>query len=109
MKVQANQEYIYYPNLLDRCDGRTNLVPGTVVKVGNLPGAPRANTMGHCYVFDINTGKFIGMVHTNSLYAMSDAQLVIDAIKADLAKRDLDPRGVLAPLRANAVVAKVTR
>ncbi len=88
MKVQVGREYIFYPNLLDRVDGRTNLVPGTIVRVGNLPGAPKANTMGHCYVFNVETGAFIGMVHTNSLYSKFDAQLVADAIKADIAKRE---------------------
>ena len=47
MHVRANQEYIFYPNLLDRNDGRTNLVPGSIVKVVNLPGCPKANTMQH--------------------------------------------------------------
>src|SRR5690242_7915154 len=50
MKVQAGREYIFYPNLLDRIDGRTKLLPGDVVTVVNLPGCPRANTMGHAHV-----------------------------------------------------------
>jgi hypothetical protein len=84
MKVQAGRKYIYYPNLLDRIDGRTNLVPGSVVTVVNLPGCPRANTMQHAHVeFD---GTFVGLVHTNSLHKMSDVQLIIDAIKRDLEK-----------------------
>lgn len=84
MKVTANRNYIFYPNMLDRIDGRTNLVPGTIVKVVNLPGCPRANTMGHAHVADKNTGKFIGLVCTNSLHSLSDANLVADAIKRDL-------------------------
>jgi hypothetical protein len=85
MKVRAGKQYIFYPNLLDRYDGRTQLVPGSVVTVVNLPGAPPANTMQHAHVnYD---GKFAGLVHTNSLYALSDAQLVIDAIKSDLDKK----------------------
>jgi hypothetical protein len=87
MKVQANQEYIYYPNLLDRIDGLTGLVAGSIVVVVNLPGCPRANTMQHAHVtYD---GKFAGLVHTNSLYSLADAKIVVDAIKADLAKRDM--------------------
>jgi len=82
MKVQANREYIYYPNMLDRIDGRTKLVPGSIVRVVNLPGCPRANTMGHAHV-EYN-GQFAGLVHTNSLHSLSDRQLVIDAIKRDL-------------------------
>lgn len=87
MKVRVGTEYIYYPNLLDRIDGRTSLVPGDIVRVINLPGAPKANTMGHCYVGNRADGHFIGMVHTNSLHSMSDRQLVIDALKADVARQ----------------------
>jgi hypothetical protein len=86
MRVRVNAEYIYYPNLLDRCDGRTNLVPGSIVTVVNLPGCPKANTMGHAYV-EYN-GKFAGMVSTNSLHPLCDRQLVIDAIKADIARQE---------------------
>jgi len=85
MRVTAGREYIYYPNLLDRFDGRTGLVPGSIVKVVNLPGCPQANTMGHAHVE--HEGKFAGLVHTNSLHSLSDHQIVIDAIKADIAKR----------------------
>jgi hypothetical protein len=89
MKVRANSEYIYYPNMLDRFDTRTpGLVPGSIVKVVNLYGCPSANVMHHCHV-EYN-GKFAGMVHTNSLHKMSDRQLVIDAIKRDMAKKAVD-------------------
>jgi hypothetical protein len=84
MKVQTGRKYIFYPNMLDRIDGRTQLVPGSIVTVVNLPGCPRANTMQHAHV-EYN-GQFAGLVHTNSLHAMSDKQLVIDAIKRDLRK-----------------------
>jgi hypothetical protein len=87
MRVRAGQSYIYYPNLLDRIDGRTRLVMGDIVKVVNLPGCPPANTMDHAHV-ELN-GKFVGLVHTNSLHAMSDKQLVIDAIKAEIAKKEV--------------------
>lgn len=91
MRVQAGRSYIFYPNLLDRIDGRTGLVPGSIVKVVNLPGCPPANTMQHAHV-EYN-GQFVGLVHTNSLYAMKDKQLVIDAIKADIAKRQSKQEG----------------
>jgi hypothetical protein len=85
MRVQANRQYIYYPNLLDKIDGRTKLVPGSIVTVVNMHGCPRANTMQHAHVeYD---GRFAGLVHTNSLYSMKDSQLVIDAIKRDLVKK----------------------
>lgn len=67
MKVKVGSRYVYDPNGLDLIDPKTNLTAGTVVKVGNLPNAPRANTMGQCYVFDTATGEFIGMVSTDSL------------------------------------------
>jgi hypothetical protein len=50
----------------------THLKSGDVVRVVNLPGAPKANTMQHCYVADINSGVFIGMVHTNSLHTKAE-------------------------------------
>ncbi len=43
-----------------------NLKPGQVVRVYNVHGCPKANTMGHCYVQD-EAGTFLGLVHTNSL------------------------------------------
>lgn len=85
MKVRAGKQYIYYPNMLDRIDGRTQLVPGSVVTVVRMPGCPSPNTMQHAHVnYD---GRFAGLVHTNSLHAMSDVQLVIDAIKRDLERK----------------------
>lgn len=86
MRVTANREYIYYPNLLDRIDGRTALVPGDVVRVVNLPGCPRANTMRHAHV-QLN-GRFVGLVHVNSLHPLSDAPLVVARIKEDLARKE---------------------
>lgn len=86
MKVQANREYIYYPNLLDRVDGRTNLVPGDIVTVVNLPGCPRANTMSHAHVE--HSGRFVGLVHTNSLHSLKDAKLVADAIRKDVERME---------------------
>ncbi len=67
MRVRVGSRYVYNPAGFDLFDPKTNLQPGTVVKVGNLPSAPPANTMGQCYVFDVATGKFIGMVSTASL------------------------------------------
>ena len=73
MKVRVNSLYVYHPCMLDVVDGRTGLKSGAVVRVINLPGCPRANTMGHCYVGDPNNGdKFIGMVATSSLHSKAD-------------------------------------
>lgn len=79
MKVQANHEYIYWPNMLDQYDARTSLVPGSIVRVVNMPGCPRANTMGHAHVE--YEGKFAGLVHTNSLHPMSDAKEISELIR----------------------------
>jgi hypothetical protein len=70
MRVRATKIYRYNPVLLDRCDARTNLAKGDLVRVVNLPGCPRANTMGHCHVANPETGKFIGLVCCNSLEAL---------------------------------------
>ena len=72
MKVRANAIYRYNPVLLDQIDGRTSLKTGDLVRVVNLPGCPRANTMGHCHVADPNTGHFIGLVCCNSLEPVKD-------------------------------------
>jgi len=72
-KVRVNSLYVYHANLLDRTDGRTNLKNGELVKVVNMYGCPKANTMGHCYVVrkgDVDT--FVGLVHCNSLHTIPD-------------------------------------
>lgn len=42
--------------------------PEQRVRVVQLPGAPRPNTMGQCHIADALTGEFLGMVSTASLY-----------------------------------------
>ena len=66
-KVRVNAVYAYDPVLLDVIDGRTGLKKGDKVRVVNLPGCPKANVMGHCYVANPATGQFIGMVCVGSL------------------------------------------
>ena len=73
-KVRVNSIYTYDPVILDRIDGRTNLRVGDKVRVINVFGAPKANTMGHCYVGDVQTREFIGLVCTNSLTPVKDAK-----------------------------------
>jgi len=72
MRVRANSVYYYVPNLLDRCDALTTLKSGDTVRVVNLYGCPKANTMGHCHVADPSTGQFIGLVHCNSLHTKAE-------------------------------------
>jgi len=66
-RVRVNSIYRYNPVFLDRFDARTTLKTGELVRVVNLPGCPRANTMGHCHVVNPQTGQFIGLVCCNSL------------------------------------------
>jgi hypothetical protein len=78
MKVRVNVVYVYHPNGLDRVDGRTDLKSGELVRVVNLPGCPKANTMGHCYVIRTDgTGihgwkNAAGLVCCNSLHTKTD-------------------------------------
>lgn len=68
MKVRAGSTYTYNPVLIDRTDppyGKPQ--PGQLLRVVNLHGCPRANTMQHCHVVDAKTGDFVGLVHTSSL------------------------------------------
>jgi len=85
-KVQANRTYIYDPCLLDQIDRRTNLRKGAVVHVQNLPGCPKANTMGHCHVSDPETGQFLGLVCSASLQPMSEAPRILAELKSQLAE-----------------------
>jgi hypothetical protein len=71
-RVRAGARYIYNPVLMDRTSPAlsfaigTCLKPGDVVRVINLPGAPKANTMGQCHI-ETEEGVFAGMVCCNSL------------------------------------------
>jgi hypothetical protein len=71
MKVQAGRSYFYHANLLDAIDGRTSLTEGEEVRVVNLHGCPKANTMNHCHVERLD-GSFGGLVHCNSLHPRAD-------------------------------------
>jgi hypothetical protein len=68
MKVRANATYKFMPVLMDRIldHGAIDLPEGTIVRVINLPSAPKCNTMGQCHIEHLD-GRFIGMVNTNSL------------------------------------------
>jgi hypothetical protein len=46
------------------------VVPGDEVRVINLYGCPKANTMGHCHIETLG-GEFAGLVLTNSLVLKS--------------------------------------
>ena len=87
MKVRVNSSYLFYANLLDFEHRAHNGRQGVVI---NLHGCPPANTMGHCYIQfgEAGSGERPLLVSTNSLYRLSDAPLVITAIKSDIAQRE---------------------
>jgi hypothetical protein len=74
-RVRVNNLYRFNPNGWDLYlpAARLNhadiveMKAGKVVRVINLPGAQKANTMGQCYVADPKTGRFLCMVSTGSL------------------------------------------
>ena len=59
--------YTYEPVGMDLWDGRTGLKRGDRVVKTQPYGCPKNGTMGHCYVADVETGKFFGLVLVNSL------------------------------------------
>lgn len=67
-RVRVNSLYTYKASGFDRFDPKAPGIPeGAVVRVVNLHGCPKANTMGQCYVADPESGRFIGMVDCHSL------------------------------------------
>jgi hypothetical protein len=68
-KVRMGVRYRYEPVLFDLLNRPFGVQKGDIVTVINLPGCPRANTMGMCYV--AKDGKFAGMVMTGSLVRLS--------------------------------------
>jgi len=71
-KVRVNTKYRFNPNVFDQLMPTSTLTaePGDIVKVINLPLAPKANTMGQCYIEDAQ-GNFAGMVSIHSLDRLS--------------------------------------
>ena len=68
MTVRAGAVYSYHPVPMDRINPPVGAPKiGDRVRVVNLPGCPRANTMGHCHIEHPETGAFLGLVCTNSL------------------------------------------
>jgi len=68
MKVRVNSVYRYNPVLMDLLHkpyGQPEV--GQLLRVVNLHGCPRANTMGHCHVVDAASGAFMGLICCNSL------------------------------------------
>jgi hypothetical protein len=65
-KVRVGGIYIFQPVFFDTQNPPFgDVTAGDEVKVINLPGCPKANAMGMCYI--AKAGQFVGMVMTNSL------------------------------------------
>ena len=64
---RVGTKVVFRPVGMDIWDNRTELVGGETVQVIQPFGCPKNGTMGHCYVGDKNSGKFIGLVLVNSL------------------------------------------
>lgn len=66
-KVRVGSTYRFEANGSDIFD-RRDYTPadGTIVKVVNRFGCPKANTMGHCYVDGIDGTRY-GLVSASSL------------------------------------------
>lgn len=71
-KVRNGSIYRYDPVSYDRADPPYGfkagiLKSGNTVRVRNLPGCPRAGTMGMCHIETL-AGQFAGLVMTASLH-----------------------------------------
>ena len=67
-KVRAGKTYTFDPCLFDVfMPQHYDAVPGQRVRVVNLPGCPKANTMGQCHIEDPYDGQFLGMCSIHSL------------------------------------------
>lgn len=100
MRVKTNSLYRYNPNGWDSihpCIGNS-LNFGQIVRVINLPMAPKANTMGQCYVADPITKKFICLLSTGSLESLTYIQrrcydLLVKSLKRS---RHPEPKPIFA-------------
>jgi hypothetical protein len=68
MKVHVGKTYKFQPVMFDVLNP-CQATAGQLVKVVNLHGCPKANTMGMCYIATVEDGAFLGMVMTSSLIA----------------------------------------
>ncbi len=65
-RVRTGGRYRYDPVPWDRINPPYNVHAGDIVRVVNLPGCPRAGTMGMCHV-NREDGSFGGLVFLSSL------------------------------------------
>jgi len=72
MKVRAGAVYTFTPRGYDVVmPEHYDALPGQIVRVVNLPSAPKCNTMGHAHIVDAQSGEFLGLVSTASLERMA--------------------------------------
>ena len=93
MRVRVNSLYVYDPVLPDRM-ANLPINKGDIVRVVNLHGCPKANTMGQCYVADPDTNHFLGMVCCNSLEPITeDVKLAETLVRVRrVSKRDIEKK-----------------
>lgn len=72
-RVRVNMLYRFEPVMIDALHPPVDCEPGQIVRVVNLPGCPRANTMGHCHVAHLG-GQFAGLVCVNSLQVLTESE-----------------------------------
>ena len=69
-RVRAGSLYRFVPVMIDRCNPPYDIEVNDIVRVVNLHGCPRANTMGHAHVEHLGR-DFAGLVCTNSLVPLT--------------------------------------
>jgi hypothetical protein len=85
-KVRVGQTYYYVPVLIDRIHPPYNVSEGDCVRVRNYPGCPKAGTMGHCHVEQMD-GEFGGLVCCNSLLTAQEYREHLQTKIADIEKQ----------------------
>lgn len=85
-KVRAGSVYVFVPVLGDVIDARTDLSKGELVRVVNLPGAPKCNTMGMAHVQRLD-GSFAGLVYTNSLQPRREFERMVAEEERNLERK----------------------
>lgn len=63
----SKRTFTLTPVGFDAFDDRVRPWAGHIVRKVQPSGCPRNGTMGHCYVEDVESGTFIGLVLLNSL------------------------------------------
>ena len=88
-KVHVGSQYHYLPVMIDRIHppiavGLGKLHEGDIVRVVNMQGCPKANTMGHAHFASLD-GIFGGLVCTNSLVTRKE---YIEYLKMKIAEHE---------------------